>query len=150
MACFSVLSPWLVGFGNEDPKWTFAIYVLPFLNLYVMQNISKAPFDRTIMPHKYVGQHVSYLLALCQMNCIIAIWCHMCMEAHSTCNRCCWNALDSDIESQLWKRIPKISVEGYFSLTRVLQHQKGAMFVLLWGVFLGFGFFFFLVFYLLG
>lgn len=53
------------------------------------------------MPLKYVGQHVSYLLASCQMNCIIPIWSHMCMGARSASNRCCRNALDRDIDSKV-------------------------------------------------
>lgn len=101
MACFSMLSPWLIGFGNEHPKGTFAIYTLSCLNLSIVQNISKAFLDQTIMPFKYVGQHVPYLLALCQMNCIIPIWCHMCMEARSASNRCCRNALDRDIDCKV-------------------------------------------------
>lgn len=101
MACFSMLSPWLAGFGNEDPKWTFAIYILSCLNLSIAHNISKAFLDQTITPLKYVGQHAPYLLAWCQMNCIIPIWCHMCMEARSASNRCCPNALDRDIDSKV-------------------------------------------------
>lgn len=50
MACFSMLFPWLVGFGNEDPKWTFAISILSCLHLSIVQNISKAFLDQTIMP----------------------------------------------------------------------------------------------------
>lgn len=101
MACFSMLSPWLAGFGNEDPKWTFAIYILSSLNLNIVLNISKTLLDQNIMLFKYVGQHVPYLLALCQMNCIIPIWCHMCMEACSAWNRCCRNALDRDSDSKV-------------------------------------------------
>lgn len=129
MACFSMLFPWLVGFGNEHPKWTFAIYILSCLHLSIVQNISKAFLDQTIMPFKYVGQHVPYLLALCQMNCIIPIWCHMCMEARSACNRCCRNALDRDIDSKVIceNEYPKYQLEGYLSTARVLQHQKGAV-----------------------
>lgn len=42
MAFFSMLSPWLVGFGNEDPKWTFAIYMLSCLNLSIVQKYFKS------------------------------------------------------------------------------------------------------------
>lgn len=67
------------------------------LNLDAVRNISKASLDPTIMLlKKYVGQHVPYLPASCQMNCSIPIWCHMCMEACSTSDRCCWNALGTE------------------------------------------------------
>lgn len=72
-------------------------YTLSSLNLDVERNISKTLLNPTIMLLKYIGQHVPYLAASCQMNCSIPIWCHMCMEARSTSNRCCRNALDRDI-----------------------------------------------------
>lgn len=97
-------------------------YTLSSLDLDVARNISKASLDPTVMLLKYVGQHAAYLPARCQMNCSIPIWCHMCVEARSTCNRCCRSALDGDIARKVIcdNKHPK------YLTARLPQHGQGA------------------------
>lgn len=97
-------------------------YTLSSLDLDVARNISKASLDPTVMLLKYVGQHAAYLPARCQMNCSIPIWCHMCVEARSTCSRCCRSALDGDIGRKVIcdNKHPK------YLTARLPQHGQGA------------------------
>lgn len=101
-------------------------YTLSSLDLDVARNISKASFDPTVMLLKYVGQHAAYLPARCQMNCSIPIWCHMCVEARSTRNRCCRSALDGDIGRKVIcdNKHPKYHCKVTSARPGCWQHQK--------------------------
>lgn len=108
-------------------------YTLSSLNLDVARNISKASLDpAATMLQKYIGQHIPYLPASCQMNCSIPIWCHMCMEARSTSNRCCRNALDRDIggkvicDSKHPKYWGKVTANTQNIRARLPLHCQGA------------------------
>lgn len=85
---------WVMRIQNEPPAILYLIEPKPRRCVKYFESLPWSNFNAAEICWANTSP---YLPASCQMNCSIPIWCHMCMEACSTSNRCCRNALRGDI-----------------------------------------------------